>query len=167
MNTLHFPRERDSINVDVKNRLEEIFAGLELIAETYNIPIIISVQPRTKSRLDEFHIQCNSSNIRLMETFGFFDFIKLEKNAILVLTDSGTVQEECCIFNIPTVTTRDTTERPETVECGSNIISGLDKNNILKCAKIMLGRTNDWKYPIGYIDNNVSDKILKYLNGEI
>ncbi|MFX1288282.1 MAG: non-hydrolyzing UDP-N-acetylglucosamine 2-epimerase, partial [Promethearchaeota archaeon] len=125
-------------NVDIKERLLTIFKGIELVANEYNIPIICSIHPRTKQRLKDFKIQIDNKNIRLMEPFGFFDFVKLEKNAKLVLTDSGTVQEECCIFRIPAVTIRDTTERPETVECGSNIISGVNKDNILNCTKIML-----------------------------
>jgi UDP-N-acetylglucosamine 2-epimerase (non-hydrolysing) len=154
-------------NVDVKDRLEQIFNGLNLVANEFNLPIICSIHPRTRNKLEEFNIKIKNPNIRLMKPFGFFDFVKLEKNAKLVFTDSGTVQEECCIFNIPTVTTRDTTERPETVECGSNIISGLYSDSILSCAITMLARNNDWEYPIGYIDNNVSDKIVRYLNGVI
>ncbi|MHA1491516.1 MAG: non-hydrolyzing UDP-N-acetylglucosamine 2-epimerase [Promethearchaeota archaeon] len=154
-------------NVDLKGRLEHIIKGLELIAEEYNLPIICSIHPRTKNKLKQFNIKIQNENIKLMEPFGFFDFVKLEKNAKLVLTDSGTVQEECCIFKIPTVTMRDTTERPETIECGSNIISGLKSNNILNCTKIMLSINTNWVCPKGYIDKNVSNKIIKFLNGVI
>ncbi len=152
-------------NVDVKERLENIIKGLELIAKSYNLPIICSIHPHTRKKIEEFNIKVNNDKIRFMEPLGFFDFTKLEKNAKLVLTDSGTVQEECCIFNIPTVTMRDTTERPETVECGSNIISGLSSQNILNCTNLMLKVGNDWDYPVGYLDDNVSDKIIKYLQG--
>jgi UDP-N-acetylglucosamine 2-epimerase (non-hydrolysing) len=152
-------------NVDIKERLQTIFDGLELVANEYNMPIICSIHPRTKQRLKDFNIQTKNKNIRLMEPFGFFDFVKLEKNAKLVLTDSGTVQEECCIFRIPTVTIRDTTERPETVACGSNIISGVYRDNILDCTKIMLAGDTQWDFPDGYIDKRVSEKIVKYVNG--
>ncbi len=152
-------------NVDVKERLENIIQGLELIAKSYNLPIICSIHPHTRKKIKEFNIKVNDDKIRFMEPLGFFDFTKLEKNAKLVLTDSGTVQEECCIFNIPAVTMRDTTERPETVECGSNIVSGLSSQNILECTNLMLKAGNQWEYPNGYIDNNVSDKIIKYLQG--
>ena len=154
-------------NVDTKDRLEMIINGLELVADQYNLPIICSVHPRTKAKIDKFNIQIKNNNIRLLEPFGFFDFVKLEKNAKLVITDSGTVQEECCIFNVPAVTIRDTTERPETVECKSNIVSGLVPENILNCTRVMLSEDTDWEYPIGYIDKNVSDKIVKYLNGNL
>jgi UDP-N-acetylglucosamine 2-epimerase (non-hydrolysing) len=151
----------------VKERLENIIQGLELIAKSYNLPIICSIHPHTRKKIEEFNIKVNNDKIRFMEPLGFFDFTKLEKNAKLVLTDSGTVQEECCIFHIPTVTMRDTTERPETVECGSNIISGLSSQNILDCTNLMLNAGNEWEYPVGYIDDNVSDKIIKYLQGVI
>jgi len=154
-------------NVDVKERLEMIINGLELIAKEYNLPIICSVHPRTKAKLEKFNIQIQNENIKLLEPFSFFDFVKLEKNAKLVLTDSGTVQEECCIFNVPAVTIRDTTERPETVECKSNIVSGLIPENIANCTRVMLSEDTDWEYPTGYIDKNVSDKIVKYLNGNL
>lgn len=154
-------------NVDVKERLEEIFKGLELIAKNYGLPIICSIHPRTKNKLEQFNIKIQNENIKLMEPFGFFDFVKLEKNAKLVLTDSGTVQEECCIFNVPAVTIRDTTERPETVECKSNIVSGVKAEPILNCTRIMLAADTDWTYPIGYTDKDVSDKIIKYINGNL
>lgn len=154
-------------NVDKKDRLQQLVGGLELVADEYRLPLICSIHPRTKKRLEQFNIQIKNEDIKLMEPFGFFDFIKLEKNAKLVLTDSGTVQEECCILNIPAVTMRDTTERPETVKCGSNIVSGLKSKDILNCTKIMLSIDVNWEYPIGYIEKNVSDKILKYLNSTL
>ena len=154
-------------NVDDKERLELIFKGLELVGEEYNMPLICSIHPRTKNRMERFNTRIKNENIKLMEPFGFFDFVKLEMNAKLVLTDSGTVQEECCIFNIPTVTMRDTTERPETVECGSNIISGVNSQSILHCTKAMCEINTNWEYPIGYIDKKTSDKVVNYLNGVI
>jgi UDP-N-acetylglucosamine 2-epimerase (non-hydrolysing) len=148
-------------NVDVKERITQIFEGLELIANEYQLPIIFSTHPRTKNKLEIFQINIKNSKIKLMEPFGFFDFVWLEKNAKMVLTDSGTVQEECCIFHVPTVTIRDTTERPETVECGSNIISGINSSKILECTKVMLEGNRNWDFPIGYIDDNVSVKVTK------
>jgi UDP-N-acetylglucosamine 2-epimerase (non-hydrolysing) len=79
-----------------------------------------------------------NKNIKISDPFDFFDFVKLEKNSFLTLTDSGTVQEECSIFMTPVVTLRETTERPETIECGSNILSGTkDPILILETSKIM------------------------------
>ncbi|MBU0963450.1 UDP-N-acetylglucosamine 2-epimerase (non-hydrolyzing) [Patescibacteria group bacterium] len=150
-------------NVDNKLRLKNIFLGLNLIANKYKIPIICSIHPRTKEKIKKFRIRPKSKLIKLSSPFNFFDFVKLEKNAICAISDSGTVQEECCIFNVPTVTIRRTTERPETVDCGSNILSDLDKNKIFEATNFMLQKNNHWEYPIGYLDKNVSDKVINFL----
>lgn len=97
----------------------------------------------------------------------FFDFVKLEKSAFCVLTDSGTVQEECCIFRVPAVTLRDTTERPETVECGSNVLAGCDPERIVQAVELVTSTSFDWKMPEGYIDPNVSDKVVRYIMGNV
>jgi UDP-N-acetylglucosamine 2-epimerase (non-hydrolysing) len=89
----------------------------------------------------------------------------LEQNAMCVLSDSGTVQEECAIFGVPTVTIRDVTERPETLECGSNILSGADPRSVLKCIDIVLNLRNDWNPPVEYIKENVSDTVIKIMLG--
>ena len=149
-------------NVDDPKIFSTIIKGLNLIGSEYKKPIIWSVHPRTRKRLKKIKIQLNK-NIILHEPFDLFDFIKLEKNALGVLTDSGTVQEECSLFHIPTVTTRNTTERPETVECGSNLLSGTSNaENKFKTVKIMLKRPKNWISPYEK-DTNVSEKVLKFI----
>ncbi|MBZ9686406.1 UDP-N-acetylglucosamine 2-epimerase (non-hydrolyzing) [Clostridium estertheticum] len=150
-------------NVDVKERLEIILNAINSVQKEFNCKIIFSVHPRTKSKIDEFGFLNNNKNIIYSEPFGFFDFVKLEKNGAFVLTDSGTVQEECCIFQIPTITIRDSTERPETVECGSNVVSGVNYEKIIMCSRLMANANIWWSYPEGYIDNNVSSKVLNFL----
>lgn len=150
-------------NVDVKERLEIILNAIDSVQKEFNCKIIFSVHPRTKSKIDEFGLININKNIIYSEPFGFFDFIMLEKNAAFVLTDSGTVQEECCIFQTPTITIRDSTERPETVECGSNVVSGVNYEKILMCSRLMANANIFWSYPEGYIDNNVSSKVVNFL----
>ncbi|MFS0889012.1 non-hydrolyzing UDP-N-acetylglucosamine 2-epimerase [Peribacillus frigoritolerans] len=152
-------------NVDHEDRLLEIMKGINLVAEAYQKRIICSLHPRTKSRIElspklEVH-----PLIEFHEPFGFFDFVKLEKNAFCVLTDSGTVQEECCLFHVPTVTIRKTTERPETIESGSNILSGINAKQIVNCVNVMVNQQKDWTFPVGYDHKNVSDKVLKIILG--
>ena len=106
-----------------------------------------------------------NKEIRFLPPFGFFDFIALEENARCVLSDSGTVQEECCIFRVPNVTLRDVTERPETIECGSNVLSGADPEAILRCVEAVLGQKPDWRIPWEYLAENVSDTVVKILMG--
>jgi UDP-N-acetylglucosamine 2-epimerase (non-hydrolysing) len=151
-------------NVDNDIRLLNIFQAFEELSTEYKI--VFSCHPRTEQKLKSFNINVKNSNIIISKPFGFFDFIKLEQNATMSITDSGTVQEEMCIFKIPTVTIRDTTERPETVWCGSNIVSGLNKADILKAVNSIRLASPDWKIPEGYDVNNVSDVVVNILLGK-
>ena len=152
-------------NVDNSERLKEIFRGLDLVAKNYKMAIICSIHPRTKEKMKKFNIYPKNKLVKLSEPFGFFDFVQLEKNAFCAISDSGTVQEECCIFQVPTVTIRVTTERPETIECGSNILSGLDGDKILECVNLMVNKKNNWVCPQGYLDTNVSTRAVNFILG--
>ena len=154
-------------NVDYEERLLEILKGINRVAEIYKKRIICSIHPRTKSRIESIPSLEVHPLVEFHEPFGFFDFVKLEKNAYCVLTDSGTVQEECCLFHVPTVTIRKTTERPETIECGSNILSGIDANHIVNCVNVMVNQPKIWSFPEGYNSIDVSDKVIKILLGGI
>lgn len=154
-------------NVDNRKHLLSIMLGLNEIAKTHRKRIICSLHPRTASKLDERIRKKLSPLIEFHEPFGFFDFVQLEKNASLVLTDSGTVQEECCLFHVPTVTIRTTTERPETLECGSNMLSGISSDQISRAANMMLNKEANWTCPEGYTDPDVSDRVLQLLLGGI
>ncbi|MFP3122366.1 UDP-N-acetylglucosamine 2-epimerase (non-hydrolyzing) [Ectobacillus funiculus] len=152
-------------NVDHEDRLLEIVKGINMVAEAYKKRVICSIHPRTKSRIKNIPTLEVHPLVEFHEPFSFFDFVKLEKNAVCVLTDSGTVQEECCLFHVPTVTIRKTTERPETIECGSNMLSGIDANQIVNCVRVMVNQPKTWSYPDGYDHTNVSDKVIKILLG--
>ncbi|MBH0170577.1 non-hydrolyzing UDP-N-acetylglucosamine 2-epimerase [Fictibacillus sp. 18YEL24] len=152
-------------NVDNHVHLKEILTGLNLVAEHFNMPIICSIHPRTKSRILESSTLQMHPLVQFHEPFGFFDFVKLEKHAFCALTDSGTVQEECCLFQVPTVTMRNSTERPETVECGSNCVSGVSAEQILASVKVMTNQKKQWSIPEGYGDLDVSDRVVKFILG--
>lgn len=149
-------------NVDLPDRLAAIFKGFENLAGKVGKPVLISCHPRTAAKLASAGIDV-SSDIRLLEPLGFFDFVKLERNALAVLTDSGTVQEECAIFQIPNVTVRDVTERPETIECGSNIISGADPDSIVRSVELAISQPSNWTPPIEYSVTNTSQIASKVL----
>jgi UDP-N-acetylglucosamine 2-epimerase (non-hydrolysing) len=152
-----------SENVDNLSRLSAFYNSFKLLFNRYKLPIIISTHPHTKINLERLNLLGNE-NIRILEPFGFFDFIELERNALCVLTDSGTVQEECAILQIPNVILRDTTERPETIECGSAITTGAEECRILQSVEQVIKRnTNKWEPPAGYNDINVSEKIVNIL----
>jgi UDP-N-acetylglucosamine 2-epimerase (non-hydrolysing) len=152
-------------NVDTEARLRLYASSLEQVQKKYNMPVIVSTHPRTRSRFNAFDIASENAQIRFMEPFGFFDFVNLEQNAHCVLSDSGTVQEECSIFKIPNVTLRDVTERPETLECGSNILSGADPESILRCVEVVLSQPPNWNPPVEYLVENVSQTVVKILTG--
>jgi UDP-N-acetylglucosamine 2-epimerase (non-hydrolysing) len=152
-------------NVDIKERLSSIFDALSQVAAKFSKTILISVHPRTAEKLKEFGIRPASANIRLLRSLRFFDFVKLEKNSLAVLTDSGTVQEECAIFGIPNVTIRDVTERPETIECGSNILAGGGSADIVRSVELAISQPAAWSPPGEYLVQNVSQTISKIVLG--
>jgi UDP-N-acetylglucosamine 2-epimerase (non-hydrolysing) len=152
-------------NVDNLQRLARILRGLELVAETYHKPVIVSLHPHTAKNMAAFNSDRTSKLVRFSRPFGFFDFARLERQAGCVLTDSGTVQEECAIFNVPNVTVRDTTERAETIECGSSILSGSDPAVILQAVGIALSSAKDWKPPAEYLESHVSNTVAKIVLG--
>ena len=152
-------------NVDDEVRLRQFAEAFDLLQKKYKLPFIVSTHPRTKIRLETFGITVGNPEIRLLEPFGFFDFIALEQAATCVLSDSGTVQEECSIFKVPNVTLRDVTERPETIECGSNILSGAEINSIDRCVEIVLSHPPRWSPPAEYLVEDVSNIVLNILVG--
>ena len=148
-------------NVDDKARFAWILRGLKKIAEEFGLPIIYPIHPRSRKQMKEFSLQLDE--VRLIDPVDFLSFLQLENNAKLVLTDSGGVQEETCVLGVPCVTLRDNTERPETVEVGSNVLAGADSDKILKCAKMMVLRENSWENPFG--DGNAGRKTVETLRG--
>jgi UDP-N-acetylglucosamine 2-epimerase (non-hydrolysing) len=152
-------------NVDVKERLQQLTGALERLSEEYGYPAICSLHPRTRSKMEQYGISLKDERVSFLVPLGFFDFVALEKAAYCVLSDSGTVQEETCIFGVPNVTIRDVTERPETIECGSNILSGVEPDAILSCVRIVTCRRATWTPPPEYLEPNVSDKVIRIVLG--
>ncbi len=150
-------------NVDDFNSLSDIVGAINEISKQYKV--VFSLHPRTRDKMEKFGA-IPLSNVILSEPFGFFDFVKLEKTAKLVISDSGTVQEECCIFNVPSITIRNTTERQETIECGSNVLSGTNTEQILDIYDMLLKRpAYEWTPPADYLVENVSNIVINILLG--
>jgi len=152
--------------VDIPARLGVICAGLDAVARELDVPVVWSVHPRTRGKLAALGLSLDQ-RIQLHDPFGFADFVRLEASARCVISDSGTVQEECSLLKVPAVTCRDTTERPETVECGSNVLSGVQQpERILECVAAMTGGSREWTSPYeGPLHHNVADKVVKFLIG--
>ena len=150
-------------NVDDSGRLRSFFGALSSIASRFGQPVLVSLHPRTRDTLARHGVAADG--VRLLEPFGFFEFVHLERHARAVLTDSGTVQEECAIFRVPNVTLRDVTERPETIECGSNILAGAAPGDIARALDVALAAPTDWVPPTGYLATHVAATVLKLVLG--
>lgn len=150
-------------NVDIKDRLTNILISLNTIQEKYKLPVICSLHPRTANRMKTFGLILDNKNIHFLTPLGFSDFIALEQKAFCVITDSGTVQEECCIFKVPNITIRDVTERPETIEAGSNSIVGIEPETVLSNLEMILNERSSWQIPTEYVVENVSSIVVRIL----
>ncbi len=149
--------------VDVPERLASLITALNDTIEKYDMPILASLHPRTADKMRTFGV--DGGKIRFVPPLGLFDFVRLEKEAFCVLSDSGTVQEECCIFGVPTVTMRDVTERPETIECGSNLLAGVEGKRILPAVDLAVRSRGTWTPPAEYLADNVSDIVARIVLG--
>jgi UDP-N-acetylglucosamine 2-epimerase (non-hydrolysing) len=147
-------------NVDIPERFDIFLNAIYLLHDLYGYPVVCSLHPRTRSQLAKQGKHLDESKIMAVEPFGLFDFVHLEKNAFCVLSDSGTVQEECSIFNVANITLRDVTERPETMEAGSNYIVGNSVESIVRGVKLVTNRSHSWTPPSEYLASNVSQTVV-------
>jgi UDP-N-acetylglucosamine 2-epimerase (non-hydrolysing) len=144
-------------NVDNKERLGGILNGLSQIYKEFGLPIVLPIHPRTAKMIGEFHLKLPEGT-RLIKPLGYLEFLQLENGARLILTDSGGVQEESCIFKVPCVTLRENTERPETIDVGSNLIAG-NAEKIVECARKMIESNSQWENPYG--DGNAGELTIR------
>jgi UDP-N-acetylglucosamine 2-epimerase (non-hydrolysing) len=127
-------------NVDNKIILKNIISILNEVSSKFNLPIIFSCHPRTKKMINQLDKIKISKKIQFLKPFGFFDYIKLQKNSICVISDSGTISEESAILNFPAITPRNSMERPEALDSGSIILSGFDKENVMNSIDITINQ---------------------------
>lgn len=149
--TLHRPA-----NVDSLETFSSILSGLQELAEDF--PIVFPVHPRTRARIEAFGLTCGTS-LMLTEPLGYLDFMCLMKHALLVVTDSGGIQEETTCLGIPCVTVRENTERPITVSHGTNVIAGTDSRRIREAIRQQLGRSHEGHTPDKW-DGRAATRIL-------
>lgn len=153
-------------NVDNENRLRSIIKGLTLVAKEHNIPVIFPMHPRTAKMIEHFNLSLNGA-VRLIEPVGYFDFLNLMKNARLILTDSGGIQEEASILRVPCITLRDNTERPETLVGGGNRIAGVSHQSILREVRKMIKNRTLIKWGAPFGKGNSSGKIIDIISKRI
>ena len=154
-------------NVDSPENLSDLLDSLEALAAQYRIPVIVSTHPRTRLRLDVLLSESKrsmSEHIKYLKPFGFFDYVKLQQEAACVLSDSGTITEESSLLGFPAVTIRQSHERPEGMDSGVLIMSGLKSQRVLQAVAIMMTHTRDAKNRCqvdDYEQQEVSKKVLK------
>ncbi len=151
-------------NVDNPENLKAIVSAIDTISKELNVPVIFPLHPRTELKISDI-VDTQDITIHFVKPLGFFEFISLEQKAKIIFTDSGGVQEEACILKTPCITLRSTTERPETLDINANILSGLNKTEIMNCVKYMLEKEKDWKNPFGRGD--AARQILTTLEKEL
>lgn len=156
-------------NVDSPESLGELLATLNQLAETYQWPIVVSVHPRTRNRLENLAADAKRLNplVRMLKPFGFFDYIALQRSAACVLSDSGTITEESSLLGFPAVTIRQAHERPEGMDVGTLIMCGLHQERVLQSVAIVMAQCSDGGLPIhpvaDYDGGPVSKKIVRII----
>jgi UDP-N-acetylglucosamine 2-epimerase (non-hydrolysing) len=143
LSTVHRPE-----NVDCRDRLVAILQSFAVVCSRFGLPLIIPMHPRTRKMLHAFDLGM-PAQVLAVEPMGYLDFLQLQSNAAMILTDSGGVQEEACILRVPCVTLRNNTERPETVRVGANMVAGVQPEMVVTCAERMYSVPRDWPNPFG------------------
>ncbi len=149
-------------NVDSKEVFENILKGVEQFATTEEVPVLYPAHPRSQNRIKEFEITI-SDCITVIDPVDYLDFLMLEAKSEIIFTDSGGIQEEACILQVPCVTVRTETERPETVDVGGNVVAGTEPEKIAESGREMLDKERNWRNPFG--DGTASETILDVLLG--
>lgn len=153
-------------NVDVDLHFDQLLNVLISIAQYFKKRIIVSTHPRTRIKLSTIDFKPEDASIEFMKPFGFFEYIHLQQNAFCVVSDSGTITEEASLLRFPAITIRQAHERPEGMDEGTVIMSGLDTENILNAIKVVTDLAQKNIHPeivADYNVNNVSTKVLKII----
>lgn len=154
-------------NVDSERNFADLLASLNAIARQYDMPVIVSTHPRTRNRLEAVDISGLDPRIRFMKPLGFLDYVKLQKHAFCVVSDSGTITEESSILGFPAITIRQAHERPEGMDEATLIMSGLQPETVLKSIEVAVahyaGGGRPFRLLPDYDTDNVSRKVLRII----
>lgn len=154
-------------NIDSRQNFLSLVLTLNTLAEEYNLPVVVSTHPRTRNRIDSEQVSFHK-NVHLLKPLGFFDYVQLQLNAMVVLSDSGTITEESSILNFPALNLRQSHERPEGDEEGAVMMVGLDPERIRQALDILnsqpRGQERLFPLPDDYKVPNVSDKIIRIIH---
>ena len=153
-------------NIDYKSRFKQFISTLEEVSKVYKLPVLVSTHPRTKKQIDANEIT-KDKNIMFHEPFNFTDYNHLQENAMIVLSDSGTISEESAMLGFKAITIRDSMERPEALESGSIIMSGTDPKHIIQAIDLVLKSNKPHSIPIEYIITDTSSRVLNFITSTV
>lgn len=152
-------------NVDSPGNLADFLDTLNALAERYGYPIIVSTHPRTRKRLESLDRNLEHPLIQYLKPFGFLDYVRLQMSAYCVLSDSGTITEEAALLNLPAITIRNAHERPEGMDVGTLVMSGLQKDRVLEAVEMVVAQHNNaggrYAKPEDYSDKKVSRVVVR------
>lgn len=127
-------------NVDTPDNLRDLMQTLDALAKQYDVPVIVSTHPRTQKRLDALNLGPMDPRIQFLKPFGFYDYVKLQMEALCVVSDSGTITEEGSLLNLPAITIRNAHERPEGMDVGTLIMAGLKADRVLDAVRVIVAQ---------------------------
>lgn len=148
-------------NVDTPENLIDLLDTLRALADAYNFPIIVSTHPRTRKRLEALGQSLDHPLIRFVKPFGLFDYIKLQMEAFCVLSDSGTITEEASLLNLPAITIRNAHERPEGMDQGTLVMSGLKKERVLEAVRVVTSQHDRKHRVMGVVPDYLAGPVSK------
>ncbi|SDM88908.1 UDP-N-acetylglucosamine 2-epimerase (non-hydrolysing) [Daejeonella rubra] len=151
-------------NIDIKDHFEQLVFSLNAVAEKYGMPIIFSTHPRTEKKILANNVIFHPL-IKNVKPLGFFDYVHLQQNAYVVLSDSGTISEESAMLRFPAVSIRTSTERPEAIDSGTIVLGGISRDDILNAIEIVKGTpmTDATQLPWEYTVQNTSDRVIRLI----
>ena len=155
-------------NVDQRGNLTQLIDAMETLVKDFGFPVIVSTHPRTRKRLETLGRTDISENIKFLKPFGFLDYVKLQMEAACVISDSGTICEESSMLNFPAITVRNAIERPEAMDAGSIVVTGLDSEVISQAVKLQMSDdicSKDVPIPDDYKIENTSERVIKLILG--
>jgi UDP-N-acetylglucosamine 2-epimerase (non-hydrolysing) len=155
-------------NVDNPKSLKQVVECLNALHDQYGFPVVVSTHPRTKNRLEKLNVDLGDRDIRFLKPFGFFDYNKLQQDSFCAISDSGTISEESAMLNFPAVTLRNSIERPEALDAGSIVISGLNRDVLISCVELVTKESELFECretPVEYQVENTSLRVAKLIMG--
>jgi UDP-N-acetyl-L-fucosamine synthase len=159
-------------NIDSPQNMQDMIQTLNALAQEYKVPVIVSTHPRTKKKLDSMELGKLDPLVQFLKPFGFCDYIKLQMEALCVVSDSGTISEEGSLLNLPAITIRNAHERPEGMDVGTVIMSGLKKDRVLDSVKVIIAQHDKTKrvmhavadYQGGPVSKQILRIVLSYID---